>query len=77
MPTPTLDELLADVETIDRITIDLEDGRFVWRLHSQGREVTSVSGRPADVRSMIRSTETLMNAELGITDDPIRNPSLN
>lgn len=77
MPAPTLDELLASVETIDRITIDLENGRFVWRLHAAGREVTSISGHAADVPSMIRSTETLVNCELGITDDGHCDPSLN
>jgi len=77
MPAPTLDELIARVESIDRITIDLENGRFVWRLHHAGREVTSISGRAADVPSMIRSTETLVNCELGITDDASCDPSLN
>lgn len=76
-PAPTLDELLAGVETIDRISIDLENGRFVWRLYSAGREVTSVSGRAADVPSMIRSTESLVNCELGITDVLSGDPSLN
>lgn len=77
MPAPTLDQLLASVETIDRITIDLENGRFVWRLHSAGREVTSISGRAADIPSMIRSTETLVNCELGVTDNASCDPSLN
>lgn len=74
---PTLDELLASVESIDRITIDLENGRFVWRLHSAGRQVASVSGRQADVPSMIRSTAALVNCELGIADDSSCDPSLN
>lgn len=77
MPTPTLDELLASVEVIDRIVIDLEDGRFVWRIFSEEREVTSISGRPANVASMIRSTTALVNSGLGIADDASCDPSLN
>lgn len=76
-PVPTLDELLASVESIDRISIDLENGRFVWRIYSAGREVTSISGRAANVPSMIRSTETLVNVGLGIADHSSYDPSLN
>ncbi len=46
MPAQTFDDLLAGVETIDRITIDLEGRGFVWRLFFRGREVVAVSGRP-------------------------------
>lgn len=76
-PAPTLDQLLASVKTIDRITIELENGRFIWRLYSAGREVTSISGHAANVPSMIRSTAALVNAGLGIADDSGSDPSLN
>ena len=68
MPTPrqTFEELLAEAETIDRITIDLEGSRFVWRLFSKGREFVAVFGRSQDVASMVRSTEILVNTEMGI-----------
>ena len=69
-PAPrTLDEMLASAGKIDRITIELESRhRFVWRLFSEGREVAAVPGKPADLPSMLISTEVLLNAEMGISE---------
>lgn len=80
MPTPTLDELLASVEKIDRVTIEITSpGRFVWRLHSADREVAAVAGKPSDLPSMLISTEVLLNAEMGIADTSLcrHHPTLN
>ena len=79
MPAPTLEELLASVEVIDHISIDIEDGRrFIWRIYSEGREVAAIAGLAANVPSMIRSTRVLVDAGLGIPeDDSTADPSLN
>lgn len=79
-PTPTLDELLASVEKVDRVTIEVESpSRFVWRLFSQDREVAAVAGKPADLPSMLISTELLLSAEMGIAETSLcrHHPSLN
>lgn len=69
---------LLRAESIERITIDIVDGRrFEWRLFSEGREIFAGKGDQAEVAGMLMATEVLINTELGVAESSLCLPALN
>ncbi|HEX5102403.1 MAG TPA: hypothetical protein VFV87_01235 [Pirellulaceae bacterium] len=63
---------------IDRITIDVVEGGFIWRLAKGGREIfASGPDEPDQVASMLQSCEVLLNTELGIAGERLCQPAFN
>lgn len=63
---------------IDRITIEVTEGGFIWRLAKGGREIF-VSGpdAPDQIPGMLQVSEVLLNTELGISTERLCQPALN
>lgn len=69
---------LEAADGIDRITIDVADGGFVWRLAKGGREIFSSSAEgPDEVPEMLQACEVLLNTEFGVAGERLCQPAFN
>lgn len=69
---------LDAADGIDRITIDVVEGGFVWRLAKGGRVIfESGPDAPDQIAGMLQVSEVLLNTALGVAGERLCQPLLN
>lgn len=78
VPQQDLASALDAAGGIDRITIEVAEGGFIWRLAKEGREVfASGPDEPDQIPAMLQACEVLLNTELGIAGERLSQHLLN
>ena len=72
-----LDQAICGMERLERVTIELVPGGFLWKLHGDGREVLAGFSGPEQLADMLQVTEVLINTEFGIAGERLCQPALN
>lgn len=72
-----LDRAICSMQRLERVTIELVPGGFLWKLDGDGREVLAGFSGPEQLADMLQVTEVLLNTEFGIEEQRLCQPALN